>query len=1359
MTNTVQGGVHGGGAGIVHGDVTINIYGLKLADDPRALSDSVRRYLEPIAEEAILGEPIPRHEAQAVINHLERGPKRGVLVVGPAGVGKSSVIAQVTRHFVEAGWTTVALRLDRIEPTSTVRELGERLDLSDAPTEVLRRVAAGQRCLIVVDQLDAVSTTSGRHPDFFDRVRDLVADVRAHGNLHVVMGCREFDRREDHRIRRLTGKRGIAEKVDVAPLTSEVIREVVARADRDPHPLALTERQLRLLAVPFNLWLWANVVEQQDDDVEEDRPVLDTGRALLNAYWSQQSERMDERHLQLKGRWLDTLDELLDYMGDNRVPSAPYAQFRDAHREALGALISEHLIVRDQRGQRLAFPHETVFDYVFAQRFIARGRRLLDLLRAREQAPFLRTTVRQVLQHMRSGDSETEAYQSTLRELLMADDVRFHIKEAVLAWLADLDDPRETDWLVLEPLIEAVPEASRWLWERRTMAGPWFDLLLGIGYIEDELGSTDQRRVDRAVTRLHWAAESRPEPVAHIVRTWLERERQWPERIARVMKAARGYSTPKWIDLYLDFSDRHPEVAAEHLHHDGCWLFDQLPAKAPDQALRVAIDTLERSLGAWWSDIDPSDPLQHPKPLLSLDRFGHDWHWSALARQVPLGVVQQILPLVVRAVRVACHHIYVDPTRPLPSHWWWTRETIDHLPRLDWIWLYPRIGPIYGDARMLVSALESALRLVSESHPDAFTEALSLLQAHHHYLTPAYLLLRAVRHLGPDRADWVCELLIDNPHLLDVGYSDASHWVSREALEAVAATCSPAMYVRLERCAVDYATEYERTRWLPDRPMWVGSDGRMRQCPYYRARGSAQLALLGAFPEARLSRAAKRRLNELRRRFGREDAEGPTGVRGGMVGPPFSAPWARLTDRQWLDAMRRHATDDGGRSIRDLEGGARELAGPLRERVAQEPARFAALCLTLPADINPTYVDAILSGLRAAAKEERRIAPDAIWRVVRYALAFPGRPCGWTWDLIVAYADAAVPDDVLDSIVWYATGDLSPRPDKRSFTAPAGGPGEDSYDASTHGLDTVRGGMADVIGSLLFERPDYFERLQPAIEGLVNDQTLAVRTQAPDALLPMLNFDADRAVEYFLTLCAFDHDSVTATMAAQEFLGYACNTHLDRLRPLLDRMLASAVGEVRRAAAQRLAVAIYRERLDHQLMHELWQRDDPDIQLGLVEVARRVVVLMDHERQPLALEVIQRGFELGDEVVAPAAARVFWHLQQAADEGEISLASLAPLFEAFIASPTFESNRRELMYLLKASGARLPDIVLLAFEKILASEAHTGWLDTTLIYRLYEDSPDPAVRRRCLDLIDELLRRGDYSLQQTLRELDGPASL
>jgi len=72
-------------------------------------------------------------------------------------------------------------------------EIGEKLGLGMSPVTALAAVAAGDPCLLVIDQLDAVSFASGHVPAGFHTVVELIQEAVAFPGMRVPLACRGFD--------------------------------------------------------------------------------------------------------------------------------------------------------------------------------------------------------------------------------------------------------------------------------------------------------------------------------------------------------------------------------------------------------------------------------------------------------------------------------------------------------------------------------------------------------------------------------------------------------------------------------------------------------------------------------------------------------------------------------------------------------------------------------------------------------------------------------------------------------------------------------------------------------------------------------------------------------------------------------------------------------------------------------------------------------------------------------------------------------------------------------------------------------------------------------------------------------------
>ena len=358
----------------------------------------------------------------------------------------------------------LAFRVDRLDPTPLPNAIGQQLELPGSPVAVLGGVAQGRDCVLVIDQLDAVSLVSGRHPQFFDGVDELIRQAEAYPQMRLLVVCRNFDLEYDRRLRRLANERDVLDTVAINRLPIETVRETVAAMGIEAG--GLRPEQVRLLSVPLHLSLLAEISETPAARDLNFR----TARDLFDRFWDRKRAVLRERTGR-SVRWPEVIDALCDNMSEKRTLSAP-AERVDEYEDDAQAMASENVLVRDR--DRYAFFHESFFDYAFARRFAGRERELLPFLRDGEQHLFRRAQVRQILRHEREADRAR--YLGDLEELLHSPDIRFHIKQVVFALLAALEDPTREEWKILAPLLEAGEEPYTREVFNVLRSAPWFRL-------------------------------------------------------------------------------------------------------------------------------------------------------------------------------------------------------------------------------------------------------------------------------------------------------------------------------------------------------------------------------------------------------------------------------------------------------------------------------------------------------------------------------------------------------------------------------------------------------------------------------------------------------------------------------------------------------------------------------------------------------------------------------------------------------------------------------------------------------------------------------------------------------------------
>lgn len=797
-------------------------------------------------ERELLQPAIPRTEARDLVDQLQDSHGLPLFVIGSGGGGKSAVLYQAVAQIEADGWPVLALRLDRIEPFSSTIELGRRRNLSISPVTALAAVAQGRPSVLVIDQLDALSLASGRMPATFDVIIELLREARAFPEMRVVLACREFDVKNDHRIRALAAIEGVS-RIQVTGLSDQqvdaAVRSMGLVADR------LSAKQRDLLRTPLHLVLLQTVADQPD------ALSFTTGRQLFDAYWDRKEQDSQQQRPANPPRFATVVGALAEMMSERQRLVVPESVLdADDLRSDAKVLISQGVLVLD--GRRLAFFHEAFFDYAFARRWINRGQSLVEFLHAGEQELFRRGQVRQILVHLR--DEEPQRYVSEVEAVLSGPAVRFHIKDTVLASLQALTDPTASEWQMMARLVaRALPFADRLWVTMRTV--PWFERLDAEGVIAGWLASHDPADHAHAIEVMLGAATERPDRMA--------------ELLAPYAGQAAGY--PAWLSWITRFGNLHKSRALFELVLAAICRGDYQDI---DQTLWIAAHGLGQRRPAWAAELLAAYLADRPHAF-DLDELGSVGALRStehvaleLASQSADGAPGQfcelLLPYMLQVMQL-------------------TEDNPETLPIVDrhFSHRYPINGPAHELDDALLRGAVTALRKLAAADTDAARPILEILVADSHD-SAQWLLYEGLRAAGAHYADWAAILLLEGDHRLISGYVENPVWMTRLLLQAITPHLSAESFVALE-CAV-----------MDLRPSWQ------------RTVGWASFTLLSGMAEDRLSEAARRRLGELRRRFNMEQPPAPVGVQSGFIGPPIPPEAAgHLSDEQWLGAMNRYNTD------------------------------------------------------------------------------------------------------------------------------------------------------------------------------------------------------------------------------------------------------------------------------------------------------------------------------------------------------------------------------------------------------------------------------------------------------------------
>ena len=1279
-----------------------------------AVWEATKRYMDIAQRRLIRRTPVPRAAAQTLLSRLGETATDSV-VTGKAGSGKTACVVEVTKALRERGLPVLTFRLDRISfsSVSTTTDLGSRLDLEESPILVLAAAAeaAGRPGVLIVDQLDAVSTMSGRSSGAFDIVEGLLQEARgtrARVVIHTVVVCRAFDWQHDHRLRRLLPS-GSDTQVQVTEFTVDEVKTILTDAGFDP--ARFRERQLALLRLPQNLSLF---LEAGFDTSRT--PAFDTATELFERYWTEKRRAVEERVAPSPDQWMGVMETLCNAMTSAQQLSAPRETLDDFTPTYVDQLASEGVLTFD--GRRCGFGHESFFDYCFARVFFRRRESLVSFLKGSEQHLFRRAQVRQVLAYLR--DADRARYVKELRGLLSDEGIRAHIKDLAFALLAEVTDPAEEEWSVwqqwIAPALKAVEEdtpnpdkLSEIAWRRFFGASSWFTATDRRGVIEDWLASGNDRLNDMAVNYLRSHQRRSPDRVAALLEPYADHGGEWALRLRFLMEWADLHTSRCFFDLFLRLVDNGTLDEARGPIAENTTFWDMLHGlgeNRPEWVPEAMAHRFRRRLAVVRAS---------GRALRTREFFGDEQSAAVMfntsAKHVPAVFVEHVLPVVLEISDSAL--IGSTP------------------PKLDAVWPFLTKTDYPGGEEACLLELAGALATLARDGIADLRDVIPDLRLRDTHVAN-HLLLALYSGGAARHADEAAALLCDEPWRFQCGFSDSPHWCAMEAIRAVTPCCTAENRERLEMVILGYVHPYERTK-----------DG-------YRQTGWARFALLSAIPSELRSPRANAHFEELERKFGEPEGE-PRGITGGLVKSPIKKDAAdKMTDDQWLRAIMRYRSEDWGRFLRDeVTGGARQLAQVLEEHAKEEPERFARLSLRFPTDTNPVYLERTLSAL-----EKTPIASDLKLEVCRKAFRELCGPCGRSIADVLGNIEDPLPDDAVQILHQLATEHEDPGSEAWQKDAGSGKPyyGGDIY---TNGINTTRGRAADAIRDLIFSDATYIDRFRPTLDRMIRDRSAAVLSCVAGTLRAVAYHDPALGISLFQNM-DLSEDRLLATRHVCDFIHDHLHDGFAELRPVVERMLRSSEPEVREAGACFACIAY----LIHEGVADLVDealRGDARHRLGVAQVAAANIAAP--ECRVWCEATLAELFDDDDSEVRRKAASCFRRLQDEA------LDTYGDLIEAFCDSRAFQEDSFWILHTLEASLGRLPGMTCKVCDKFLdrfADEARDirtrRAIDTRtvakLVFRTYQQHQDDEWTVRSLDLIDRLCLERTHDVRDEFEQFE-----
>ncbi len=1289
------------------------------------INENNERYVRNIEYRLIPDKFIKRNESDEIIDALNDQNLKGVLITGEAGSGKSGVLYEVIDKINEQRIPSLVFRVDNLDSGDiTPQKIGERLGIKYSPEVALDGISVGKKGVLIIDQLDAVSLASGRLPQLFDCIYELIDNCiyRFKSEIKILLACRNFDVENDRRLKQLSEKKYLKtlklNRIDTNKLTEFLFEHGIPAN-------TFSELELSLLSLPINLKLFFEIYDEKVGKFD-----FRTTQDLLEKYWISKQQDVNNR-TNKNIRWSSIIYRIVDYMSENQTLNAP-KYILDAYDSEQDVLVSEHVLMIEN--DRYAFFHETFFDYAFSRKFLSDGQKsITQLILSSEQHLFRRVQVRQLFINLR--ESDFKRYLTELKIFLSSQKIRTHLQHIIYAFLREIDLPTKEEWdIISECLIPKTGNEieSANIWHLIKGSPKWIRFSDKSGHLTNWLNSPNTSLVDEVFYLLYSYKELEPDRVVDIL-SGLDLHRiETKKRILNLI--GRNWDTndsAKFLNLFIELVT---DTEIFNLENERLKFHDLtygLPKKNPAWACQA--------LGAYLNFVlDESIKIGENSPFISLiDKYrarGDTEFFKTITEEAPEVYFENIYPFFLRCIENNTEdkeNVSIYDENQIRDKVWYRYNSFSDYPS------------------KILNGLEESLRLILEKDPSKADELISRLKGTK-YANVNALLLKAFQYSGKAKSDEAISYLIENPSLLNLSDSRGRSCIAADLLKVVAGHCSNKHFLKIESLLQSYypAIYFDKNYYQPSLDRSILSRF-----------GIEQFRLLSSLDSSRISSITKKKIQEFERKFKTKKPIPSHKVNEPLVSAvesPVRANQAeQMSDENWLNAIKKYDLERRETNRFRESGGARELSHILQKQVTKDPVRFAKLGLHISYSSNEAYLESILRGI---GDTEHLISIKQIESILNYCHNHPDKLFGKEIAYVVLkHSKKEFSGEVLDIVSWYALNSNDPTTERDAKTEVLSSGVEKEYDElHTIGINSVRGTATEALAHLIYADNKRFEYLKPTIEELISDPSPSVKSCVITVLRIMTNFNRDLAVDLFLKI--IESDKILLTVSEVErFIYVIYRTHYNEVEQILELMIDSVFDRTQLMGARQICLSA----LSNSNAHELALKcinGSKNQRVAAAQIYSKNLQFGEFQKE--CAEQLSLLFNDIEDEVRSQASYCFRELD------DRTLDENRNLIYDYCDSISYPEKHDDLIYKLKDCSIDLIDETIYMatkfFEKIedekVSNNASRYSLAESelskLILRAYSRTTDDNKKSKCLDFLDKMFSLNVYDLQKEIGEYE-----
>lgn len=851
---------------------------------------------------------IERTEIFDIFNKINSSDnKKYFFVLGSAGCGKSIILKEVDNFLKDNGYTIIPIDIRIFDNFNNCEELGQCIyNERISPVDLLANIAQDKPALIILDQLDSLSSVSGRSVNKWLVINQLLQQVNKYTNIKVLIACRDFDLSKDLRLKDFIQlNEEFVEKFFINDLSNEVVTGTLVNLGVNTN--RINAKYLKLFSIPLHLQMLCAVSENTDiTNLNYENKI-----ELYNAFWDSKCTIIGDE------AWYSLINLLVTYLNNKKILTAPHCIF-DRYKTNLNRLLSEGVFC--QNGQNISFFHETFYDYCFARTLAANTEKsLYDFILTSDQSLFIRSNVRQALEYLRIAD--TRRYLFELKRILNSENIRVHIRTLILDVLLNFENLTNDEINILITVQGTIKNAILNKYEYKEAE---FLIQYNMGELLENLIDIENENFNQAAELLTMFADKYAEKIDLIVNQLNDTHLTkiiligYPNTLSRFLFSPYLYKNTRLYNILKSLLQNDSISIKSLFGHLQYVMKDFIQTEQVFELYGILLNKIIQEILSGNNRNDSSLYIHNIKKYIT---------------KYPEKFIEIDFKYLLNGIK--------------------NSQTYTHNDLIYDKLLYHRI---YGYEDNICKVFSIALNALAKQEPTSYWNFIEKYK-YSKYETILFLILKSLYYLPLDYSDQIVEYIINNPHIYNVGYSSNHNYLIMLLLNKFTQNCNENLFEKLIKTILNYRNndEYEYFKDLKKQKHFG-----------YSPIDHVQAQLLDSLDKKRLLKypAAILKLLELQRKFKTTTfLKEPPGIEGGLVVSPIPKEKAlKMTLGQWKNAIYKHKTYHS--SFSPCSGGAFELSNVMEDIISQEPLKFLHFIYEL--DINKTslyYINAILRGL------------------------------------------------------------------------------------------------------------------------------------------------------------------------------------------------------------------------------------------------------------------------------------------------------------------------------------------------------------------------------------------------------------